>query len=520
MGLRTAEVFSDGMVLQQGVPIRIFGTLDRTEKVILCLNETVVETIARAGKWMVVLPPQNATGPITMCVCAGEEKIIYKDIYIGEVWFAGGQSNMEFELRNCSSGTEALEREKDELFRYFPVERKGYFEEGYEDRTGTIRWQKETEEGFGLWSAVGYYFGKRIREELGVAVGIIGCNYGGTSAACWMSEMYLLQDLELKEYLSDYQRATEGKSEKEYLAELATYRDYEARWNKIVDQLYRENPEIIWSEVQRIAGPCLWPEPLGPRSPFRPCGLYDTMLKKVAPYTIRGFLYYQGESDDHRPTSYGKLLKQLIEQWRREWKDLSLPFLFVQLPMYLGREDQDRGNWAILREQQRSVCETVKNTAMAVILEAGEFDNIHPKNKMVVGERLALQALEKVYQKSIISEGPCFHYAIRTEDKVRLYFHSWGGKLFFREDKNFQQSRERYAYEGPGDVISENGFEIAGEDQVYQKANITVKEEVIIVWSEKVKTPRYLRYAYHNFSPVTVFGENNIPLSTFHIEIE
>ena len=138
---------------------------------------------------------------------------------------------------------------------------------------------------------------------------------------------------------------------------------------------------------------------MGPKSPFRPAGVYETMLKRVMPYTLAGFIYYQGESDDHKPNSYYKLLKMLIEQWRNDWKDDTLPFIAVQLPMHMERGDENRTNWAVIREAQMRMHRTVKNTGIAVISECGEYGNIHPVDKRPVGERLELQALCHVYGK-------------------------------------------------------------------------------------------------------------------------
>ncbi len=517
--LRTAAIFSDGMILQREVPICVFGTCEGVQTITVSLGDMEVITDSRAGEWKVLLPPKPAGGPYQMKIAAKEETITYEDVYLGEVWLAGGQSNMEFELRHCSTGHEELSNEKDPLLRFYQVNRAACMEEDFYEKEDKNHWQYETEDSFGTWSAVGYYFAKRLRAELSVAVGIIGCNYGGTSASCWIGKEILGKDSDTSAYLEDYEKACRNRTKEEYLKELSEYREYEAAWNKRVDEVYKNNPDILWSEVQKIAGPCRWPEPLGPRSPYRASGLYETMLKRVCPYTIRGFLYYQGESDDHRAGTYAKLLRQLILQWRMDWDNLSLPFLFVQLPMYIGREEKDRGNWAVLREQQNEVYQTVKNTSMAVILEAGEFDDIHPKNKLVAGERLASHALAKVYHKNLNPEAPSLQYAIRSGNKVLLYLKDTQGVLCYKEDQAFEKSRERYVSKETGDEISESGFEIAGEDGVFHSATIQIEGNCIVVMSEQVILPRYLRYAYHNFSPVTIFGQTGIPLSTFHTTV-
>lgn len=517
--LRTAAIFSDGMVLQRETPICVFGTCDEKQEITVILDDMEVRTMSRDGEWKAFLPPKPAGGPYQMKVTTKEEVIVYHDVYLGEVWLAGGQSNMEFELRNCSTGLEEISNTKDTLLRFYQVNRSSYIEEEFYRKEEMNRWQYETEESFGTWSATGYYFAKKLREELNVAVGIIGCNYGGTSASCWIGKGMLEKDADTRTYLEDYEKVCKNRSYEEYLNELAEYRVYEAQWNKKVDDVYKNNPDILWSKVQEIAGPCRWPEPLGPHSPYRACGLYETMLKRVCPYTLRGFLYYQGESDDHREHTYAKLLRQLILQWRMDWDNLSLPFLFVQLPMHIGREDRDLGNWAVLREQQNEVYQTVRNTSMAVILEAGEFDDIHPKNKKIVGDRLALHALSKIYQKDINPEAPSLLYAIRSGNRVILYLKDTQGNLYYKEDHVYNKSRERYVNKEKQEEISDSGFEVAGEDGIFHSATIQIEGNRIIVISKQVMLPCYLRYAFHNFGPVTIFGGNGIPLSTFRITV-
>lgn len=179
---------------------------------------------------------------------------------------------------------------------------------------------------------------------------------------------------------------------------------------------------MLWSEVLKVAGECLWPEPLGPKSPFRAGGLQETMLKRINPYTLRGFIYYQGESDDHKPKIYAKLLTKLIDQWRCDWEDDELPFIFVQLPMFIGKEDKDQKNWLIIREEQMKVHKTIKNTGLAVILDCGEFDNIHPLDKETVGFRLAMQALYHVYGKILKAYGPIYKEFKYIDHGIELTF--------------------------------------------------------------------------------------------------
>ena len=265
---------------------------------------------------------------------------------------------------------------------------------------------------------------------------------------------------------------------------------------KRVDKCYKEDPDILWSKVLEIAGECRWPEPLGPRSPYRPGGLYETMLKRVIPYTIRGFIYYQGESDDHKPNIYGKLLIKLIEQWREDWLDDELPFIFVQLPMFIGREDEDKKNWPIIREEQMRVHKIIKNTGLAVIIDCGEFDNIHPLDKESVGYRLSLQALYHVYNKNILAYGPIYKEAKYFEDYIEIKFDNIGENLIIIGDKI-------------------KGFEVANENKIFTEADVKLENNNIIISSKKIKNPKFVRYLWTNYGDVNLFNNYGLPMAPF-----
>jgi len=369
-------------------------------------------------------------------------------------------------------------------------------DEEFLEAEANTSWQECTPETAGIWSAVGYYYADKLAKELDVTVGIIGCNWGGTSASAWISKESIALDKDTNTYLEEYDKVNEGRTFEEYLAELEDYNSWYGPWQKRVDQCYAENPEILWEEVLEIAGESRWPEPLGPKSPYRPGGLYETMVQRVMPYTLRGFIYYQGESDDHKPDMYAKLLTKLIEQWRRDWQDDELPFILVQLPMFINRGDEDKKHWAIVREQQMLVHQTVKNTGIAVILDCGEFNNIHPVDKAPVGYRLALQSLYHVYGKDVKAYGPIYKGLSYLENAIEL---------------TFQHAEDGIVVKGE----KAQGFEIAGEDKEFFEADIQINGNKIIVSSEQVKEPKYVRYAWTNYGPVTLYNKEGLPMPTF-----
>lgn len=495
--LSCAPVFSDNMVLQRNKNIAVFGMAYDNMKVTVMLNGKTVEATAKDHKWSVLLPPMEAGGPYEMTVLSGDERITFCNIMIGEVWLAGGQSNMELELQNSLGGKKVLENIDSANVRFYYTKKNPYIDEFFYADERNNCWKTASEENSANWSAVGFYFAKKLSEDLGVTVGIIGCNWGGTSASAWMPRETLLADSDMRSYADEYDEAMGGKTFEQYLAELDDYNAYVEVWQPKINEFYAKHPDGEWGDALEFAGPCRYPEPLGPKSPFRAGGLYETMLMRVCPYTLAGFIYYQGESDDHKPNFYYKLFKALIEQWRNDWQDDSLPFLFVQLPMFINRGEEDRKHWCIIREAQMRVHQTTANTGIAVILDCGEYGNIHPVDKEPVGERLELQALCHVY--GMISEKEAYGAIYKS------FEYKDGGMLLY-----FDHAED--GFDVRGEAV---GFEIAGEDKLYHKAEVTVQNDKIFARSGEVKEPKYLRYNWVNYGEVTVFSKNGIPLAPF-----
>ena len=222
------------------------------------------------------------------------------------------------------------------------------------------------------------------------------------------------------------------------------------------------------------------------------------MVERVTPYSMRGFIYYQGESDDHRPETYDRLLSTLIACWRREWMDDTLPFMLVQLPMFRFESDPDTGNWAILREKQMKVFHTVKNTGIAVALDCGEFNNIHPTDKTAVAHRLYLQAMYHVYVDSD---------RMKAFPPIYRDFEVCGRRMKLRFDIC-------YGFEARGELT---GFELAGADGEFYEAQAEICGECIEISSAEVDVPVSARFRWTNYSEVTLFGKNGIPVPPFRV---
>ena len=496
MELKLASIFSDNMVLQRNKNINIWGTSSKSNMVSIKFNEKVIDTKVINNEWRAILPSMEAGGPYSMEISDGNEDIILNNIMIGEVWVASGQSNMELELQNSKNGKVVVKSIKNYNIRFYNVPRLSYIDDEFFRIEDNTTWQECNKENVSTWSAVGYYFAKKLSEELGVTVGIVGCNFGGTSASAWISRDRLEEDVDTRSYVEEYEKVNEGRSFEEYLNEVEEYNVWYKEWQERVDECYKRDPNILWSKVLEIAGENRWPEPLGPKSPYRPGGLYKTMLRRIIPYTIGGVLYYQGESDDHKPKIYGKLLKKLIEQWREDWEDDELPFMIVQLPMFIGREDEDKKNWPIIREEQMRVHKRIKNTGIAVIIDCGEFDNIHPLDKETVGYRLTLQALLHVYKKNIKAYGPTYREIKYLDKAIEVSFDN-------AEDGIINIGNKA------------NGFEIAGENKKFFEANIIIENNKIIISSSKVDNPKYVRYAWTNYGEVNIFNKIGLPMAPF-----
>lgn len=495
--IKLPAVFSDHMVMQRDKNISVWGTCD-AEAITVTLGDTSVKAIVKDGTFEAMLPPRKAGGPFTMTISSGQEEIRYEDIMIGEVWLAGGQSNMELELQNSKNGKEVVANIKNDAVRYYYTPKVPYVGEKLYEAEAESAWDLCTPEKAGRWSAVAYYFADKLAKELGVTVGIIGCNWGGTSASCWVGRETLENIGEVRKYITDYDDIIAHQDPDEYIKEREEYLVYQAEFDKNVGKYYETAENPTWEEALSLYGENKYPGPMGPRSETRPCGLYECMLQRVCPYTLGGFLYYQGEEDDHRPYSYYELLSGLIRQWRKDWKDDTLPFMLVQLPMFRnGGDEPDYQNWPFIREAQMRVFQTVKNTGIAVILDKGEFGNIHPTEKDSVGQRLAMQALYHVFGKADEKEtfGPIFD-RYRIEDGKMVFHFAHGAGLHCTEEQV-------------------TGFELAGEDQQYYEAEAKICGEEVVASCEKVSQPMYGRFCWTNYRPVTLFGENGIPAAPF-----
>ncbi|MFR0950552.1 MAG: sialate O-acetylesterase [Ruminococcus callidus] len=389
--IHCAAIFTDHMLLQRGKSIAVFGTGTAGEPVTVSVPQrhcTVSSAVQQDGTWRVTLPPMPAGTGCTLTVNEQEFSDVAFEVYCWRAVQYGIYAE-RCQERNGGTGTvPELQRAVFSVPRTVP--------QTMPTLHGTLPLELPDPETSGTWSAAAYLAAKELAHTQGVPVGIIGCNYGGSSVSCWLPESDLQAHTAGHPYLQDYADAAAGKTDAEMIAEYDEYVAYHTAWESRMQKCYQEDSNMPWDEIIRRCGENRYPGPLGIKSPYRPAGMYHTMLQRVVPYTIRGFFYYQGENDEIRPDTYGTLLTMLIARWRQDFEDARLPFILVQLPMHTYADTPENGREPAA-EAQMQVYQTVKHTGIAVILDCGEYCNIHPVDKHPVGHRLALQARQLVY---------------------------------------------------------------------------------------------------------------------------
>ncbi len=500
--LQVAPIFSDHMVLQRNKKINIWGTGIEGRTIEVKIEGKSVKGNVKEGRWMIQLPSMAAGGPYRLTVTDTVEVLSFEDVMIGEVWFAGGQSNMEMRLREVEDGANAVANSENARIRFYNTPPIPYMDEKAIEEERKAKWQLCNRETTGEFSAAGYYFAEELAEELNVTVGILSCSWGGTSITCWMSEAYLEKDQDGMSYIENYNDIVGDKTSEEYDKELAFYNKINEAWHEKADKLRVENPGISIMHIIEILGEDgPWPPPAGFKSPFRPAGLYESMLSRVSPYSLKGFLYYQGEEDAYKGSLYANLMGRLIDQWRTDWNDDTLPFIFVQLPMYANEGDEDSREWPVIRDQQMKVFKTIKNTGIVVMIDGGELGNIHPLDKKTVGHRLALQGLQLAYGFDNHGDAPTLRDYEFEDNKIRLSFNDMAEKIVIKSDKD----NDGYV----------EGFEIAGEGFEYLPAKALVDGEGILVWADEIECPKAVRYAWVNYGPAPIFNKYGLPLAPF-----
>jgi len=495
------RLFSNYLVLQRDKSVKVWGTGDGEEVTVRVQGQSANAPIFD-GKWQVTLPPLTASLAETLFVKSGEERIKVENVAVGEVWIAGGQSNMEFPLKFDAEARKVIPSANNPDIRFFDCPRVKFDGQEEEDDYSQFGfWRPLNPTNAPFYSAVGFYFANQIYQKLHVPVGIVGCNWGGTSASTWLDESYLAADENLRVYLDEYLAGIQTLDMKEYIEAESASRKYMAR--RVVRQFMN-------TALKRTLGPVLAPLftaiiqsrkknllAIGPRSENRPGGLYQTMLQKIAGFSARGVIWYQGESDDNKANLYARLFSAMIRCWRDAWQD-ELPFLFVQLAPYERWLGFNAGDFVTLREQQELVSKTVPGTWMTSIMDAGSRRDIHPKHKRPVGERLALLARGKVYGEDILCDAPEVNEVKLEGDRLVISYLHAGEGWYLKGDRL-------------------ESLEILADGQAVSTSNVSISKDTLVVQSESFRFAKSLeiRYAWRNFAEVNLYNSATLPAKPF-----
>lgn len=464
-------LFTDNAVLQQGIPIPVWGDAKSGEKVTVRFDGQTATTTAKDGRWRVTLKAVKAGGPYDMSI-EGENQMQLHNILVGEVWVCSGQSNMEWSVRNTFNADQAIAASKDPMLRLYTVPRHAV-DQPESDVSG--KWDECAPETVRDFTAVGYFFGRDLRKARNVPVGLISTNVGGTPAEAWTRREVLWNDSELKPILERYANNA------------ATFE--------------RSMIEFQMAEAKARANRSELPKPPqnNPINYQRPAGLYNGMIAPLIPYGIRGAIWYQGESNAGAAYQYRHLFPTMIDNWRKDWGEGAFPFFFVQLAPFMKiTTEPGESAWAELREAQLITTKISPKTGMAVITDVGEENDIHPRKKEPVGARLALAARGIAYGEKIEYSGPELGNVDIKGDKIELKFtHAKGLKAESGEVK---------------------GFTIAGSDRKFYNAQAKIQGDKVIVWSDKVPIPAAVRYGWANYPVVNLQNSAGLYASPFRTD--
>lgn len=468
------SLLADHMVVQRGLPVHVYGMAAPAENVSVTFrSETRSTTSDSFGRWSLYMPPGAAGGPFQMII-KGMNTIQLNDILVGDVWVASGQSNMEFPMTGLANPAPEIAAAKYSSIRIFRVEHRpsDYPRSDVDAKT----WVACTPESVADSSAIAYYFARDLQQRLNVPIGLIESFWGGTIAESWTSLHSLTADASLMPVFAERSRMVDERETKILQVEQED-REYE----KAAEQAKAEGkpvPERSWHPDFAA---------------WAPGALYNGMIAPLTRFPIRGVIWYQGESNSgERAPSYAHLFQTMISDWRRSWDEGDFPFLFVQIANFTTGPD-DR--WPEIRDAQRKAL-ALRNTGMAVTIDIGDPVDIHPKDKLDVGLRLARAARAIAYGEKIEWSGPLYRQLTREDHALRVWF----------------DHADSLVAKGGGAVT---GFEIAGADGKYVAAEAKIEGASVIVSSAAVPDPVSVRYAGADNPTCNLYNREGLPASPF-----
>lgn len=478
--LKVAALFSDNMVLQQGMPVAVWGWANDGDVVTVKFRGQSVAAKTRDSKWMVKLRALKLGEPETLSIATAQQTITFTNVLVGEVWVCSGQSNMEWPLNRSFEPQADIAASAHPKIRLFTVP-KLKANTPVADVKGTwVECNPQTTPGF---SAVAYYFGRELQKARNVPVGLIHTSWGGSPAEVWMSEPFLAAKPE-------YQRDILEK----YQADFRNYQTALEKFNQETDELKKQGQ----SQSKKAPGAPYW----------KPTELYNGMIAPLLPYAIRGAIWYQGESNAGRAEQYRRLFPDMIRNWRQDWGQGNFTFLAVQLAPWDKNkkrsleqitEKPEDSDWAELREAQGLATKTLTKVGMAVITDVGDKDDIHPTKKAPVGARLALAARGIAYGEKIEFSGPLFK-SMRVKGNQAI--------ISFNHAKSGLEAR--------GGELT--GFAVCGEDRKFVWAKAEIEGSKVIVSSPAVAKPVAVRYGWSDHPVVNLWNKDGLPASPFRTD--
>ncbi|MGN6530849.1 MAG: GDSL-type esterase/lipase family protein [Ginsengibacter sp.] len=476
-GLQMPDVFASNMVLQRNKPIPIFGTSNAHEEITVSFSKQTASDTEQAkktksdseGRWELIFDALPAGGPYTLVVKSNNKKIHFTNILMGDVWLCAGQSNMLFRLNQSYEGRQAIENSTNKNIRLFQLSAiretdDVAWDSAVLDKVNKLEyftgnWQQCNPETAANFSAVAYFFGKKIQQEENVPIGLIQVAVGGAPIVSFIDRHTMEFDNYLVDELYDWKKS-----------------DFIMPW---VRGRAAKNSELSKDPRQR--------------HPYEPCYNYEAGISKFVNTPIRGVIWYQGASDEHNIDLYAYNFKHLIASWRNLWNE-NLPFYFVQLSSI------DRPSWPYFRDMQRKMSMVIPNTFMVVSSDYGDSLNVHPTHKQPVGERLALLSLKNSYHKNIIANGPTVQKVVQSEKEIVITF-SNAKRLKTRNDQPLI------------------GFEVMNEKGEIISPKAEIKENKVVLHLVKNEKIIKVLYAFKPFTRANLENETHLPASTFLVNL-
>lgn len=467
------SLLADHMVVQRGLPVHVWGRAAEHESVSVTFRgETQTTAADELGRWSLYLAPGEAGGPFPMTV-KGTNTIQLNDILVGDVWVASGQSNMEFPMKELATPAAEISGAQYPKIRIFRVEHRpsDYPRSDVEAKT----WALCTPENVAESSAVAYYFARDIHQKENVPIGLLETFWGGTPAESWTSLHSLAADASLMPVFAERSKTLD--EQETVVLQLAQE-----------EREYQESIEEAKASGKPLPGRRWHPD----FAAWAPAALFNGMIAPLTPFAIRGVIWYQGEANSgDRAPLYAQLFPTMIKDWRRAWNEGDFPFLFVQIANWTTEPD---GRWPEVRDAQRKTL-ALRNTGMAVTIDIGDAVDIHPKNKLDVGLRLARAARAITYGEKLEWSGPLYRQLTREDHALRVWFDHAAGLV---------------ARGGP--LV---GFEIAGADGKYVAADAQIDGSSVIVSSATVPEPVSVRYAWAPNPTCNLYNREGLPASPF-----